>query len=81
MIDNSKNKLVKIKWISGVSPVIIVKRNDARLYINRRELIALKEEINDFINFYSDQFSEDKIDSEDTETDLEWNIIHDTRND
>lgn len=69
-------KLTKIKWISGNTPVIIVNRNDARLYLTKQELLDLKAEITDFINYYNDDFSKAYVNNNDPtidETDLEIN--------
>lgn len=57
-------KKVHVKWIGPNDPMIRIVRNDARLYLTKRELLELRQEIKEFINFYSEDFSEDRIDIE-----------------
>ena len=54
--------LTKVKWVSSNFPMVIVNRNDSRLYLTKRELVELKTEIEDFIAFYADDFEEPNID-------------------
>lgn len=54
-------KLTHIKWIGPNDPMIIIKRNDARLYLTKKELFELQNEIKDFIDFYKEDFSLGKI--------------------
>jgi hypothetical protein len=53
---------VRVKWASANTPVILVNRDDSRLYLTKTELAELGKKINDFINYYSDDFSEKRID-------------------
>lgn len=57
-------KLTHVKWIGPNDPVVMITRNDARLYLTKRELVSLQEEIADFLAFYPDDFSPGKIDIE-----------------
>ena len=67
-----ENKLVRIKWIGPNDPRVTIERNDASLYLRKRELVALMEEIKDFVDFYKDDFGPERIDIEtpDTEEDF-----------
>lgn len=53
---------IKVKWASANTAVILVNRDDYRLYLTKSELAELGKEINEFINYYSDDFSENRID-------------------
>ena len=55
---------VHVKWIGPNDPMIIVTRNDARLYLTKRELVALMHEIESFTHYYREDFTEEKIDIE-----------------
>lgn len=57
-------KRVHVKWIGPNEPMIRLARNDARLYLNKRELLALRDEIDEFAKYYSEDFSESRIDVE-----------------
>lgn len=53
-----------VKWIGPNDPMIIITRNDARLYLTKRELVALMHEIESFTHYYREDFTEEKIDIE-----------------
>jgi hypothetical protein len=57
-------KKVHIKWIGPNDPMVRLGRNDARLYLTKRELFELGKEIKGFINFYPGDFSDTRIDIE-----------------
>lgn len=65
-------KLTSVKWIGPNEPMILINRNDTRLYITKRELVSLMNEINGFTAYYHKDFTEDRIDME---TPLEEYII------
>lgn len=54
----------QVKWIGPNDPMIRIVRNDARLYITKRELVGLMHEIESFIHYYHDDFTEERIDIE-----------------
>lgn len=68
------NEHIRVKWIAGNMPVIVVRRNDARLYITKRELVAIKEEIESFVEYYKDDFTEERIDDS-PDDNWEWNDL------
>lgn len=57
-------KKTHVKWVGPNDPMIRIVRNDARLYLTKRELFELKEEIADFLAFYPDDFTDGRIDNE-----------------
>ena len=58
------SKLTHVKWIGPNDPMICILRNNARLYITKRELVELAREIDSFVGFYPDQFSGEQLDIE-----------------
>ena len=58
---------VRVKWAGPNTPVVIVDRNDQRLYITKAELVAMVEEIQDFIDYYQSDFSSGRINNTDDE--------------
>lgn len=50
------------KWCTVNLPMIIQRRTDDRLYLTKRELVELRDDITEFINYYSAEFSEDQLD-------------------
>lgn len=56
---------VHIKWAGPNSPYIRMMSDDRRLYLSKRELIALMHEIESFTHYYREDFSEERIDIED----------------
>lgn len=58
------DRKVHIKWIGPNDPMIRIVRNNARLYITKRELVELMEEIESFVQYYRDDFSDERIDVE-----------------
>lgn len=67
--------LTHVKWISPNDPIIKIARNDARLYINKRELVDLHRELGEFLAAYADEFTPERIDNK-TEFDNSdnWNL-------
>jgi hypothetical protein len=61
------SKLTHVKWISSNLPVVIVNRNDARLYLTKLELKELRDEIDEFIAYYKEDFEELNINWDDFE--------------
>ncbi len=55
---------VHVKWIGPNDPMVRIVRNDARLYLTKRELVALMHEIEEFTKYYSEDFSEARINIE-----------------
>ena len=51
---------VHVKWISGNTVVIRNTEND-RLYLTKKDLVDLIDEIKEFVEFYSKDFAEDRI--------------------
>jgi hypothetical protein len=68
----SSEKLTHVKWIGPNDPMIRIIRNDARLYLTKRELVSLMNEINGFTAYYHKDFTEERID---IDTPLEEHII------
>lgn len=66
-------KLTHVKWASSNMPMIKVVRNNTRLYLTKRELLSLRDEIDEFISYYSRDFVEPVLDFEDI-------TIHEYRN-
>ncbi len=64
-------KRVHVKWIGPNDPMIRIARNDARLYLTKRELADLAKEIESFIHYYKDDFSVGRIDLETPPEDYE----------
>jgi hypothetical protein len=54
--------LVYVKWIAANLPCVGIRRTDERLYMSKRELLAMRDEINEFIAYYKDSFDSDNID-------------------
>jgi hypothetical protein len=61
------NKLTHIKWISSNLPVIMLNRNDDRLYVTKLELKELRDEIDEFIIYYKADFEEPNINWDDAD--------------
>jgi hypothetical protein len=56
------DKLIRIKWASANTPYLECTRTDERIYLTKRELIDLLREAGEFVEYYLDNFSYDKID-------------------
>ena len=54
-----------VKWASPNTPFIRFCKNDERIYLSKRELVALAAEIDSFTYFYREDFTEEKIDIQD----------------
>ncbi len=61
------NKLTHVKWISSNLPVIMLNRNDDRLYVTKLELKELRDEIDEFITYYKADFEEPNINWDDAD--------------
>lgn len=46
-------------------PFIRMTSDDRRLYLSKRELVALMHEIESFVHYYREDFTEERIDIED----------------
>jgi hypothetical protein len=57
-------KLTHVRWVGPNDPTIRIIRNDARLYLTKRELVDLMKEIEEFVNYYREDFTSDRIDNE-----------------
>ena len=66
-------KSVKVKWMGTNTPQIIVTRTDARLTLTKAELLSLHEELTDFVLYYVDDFTAERINDPSVLTD-EWDI-------
>jgi hypothetical protein len=55
------SKLTHVKWMSAQLPMIILNRNDERLSLTKLELKELRDEIDEFIAFYKEDFVEPNI--------------------
>lgn len=58
-------KLTHVKWISSNIPAILLNRNDDRLYLTKLELKELRDEIDEFIKYYKEDFEEPNINWDD----------------
>ena len=65
------DRLVRIKWASANTPYLECTRTDERIYFTKRELIALMQEVSEFVEYYLDDFSYDKINDNDWIDDAE----------
>jgi hypothetical protein len=54
-----------VKWAGPNTPYIRFCKNDERIYLSKRELVALAAEIESFTHYYRENFMEDRIDLED----------------
>lgn len=71
----------KVKWIGPNDPMIRIVRNDARLYLTKRELYELRDEIDDFISYYRENFTKERIDIETLPEDVSvWAFDYDKKN-
>lgn len=61
------SKLTHVKWISSNLPVIMLNRNDSRLYVTKLELKELRDEIDEFIAYYKEDFEEPNINWDDVD--------------
>jgi hypothetical protein len=59
-------KIVSVKWAGPNTPFISLNGSDERLYLSKEELVALYIELNDFIEFYKENFTADRIHDSDT---------------
>jgi hypothetical protein len=55
------SKLTHVKWMAAQLPMIILNRNDKRLALTKLELKELRDEIDEFIAFYKEDFEEPNI--------------------
>ena len=60
---NIKEKSIHTKWAAYNLPMITVYRTDSRLYLTKRELKELYNDIGDFMHYYHDEFLENVIDN------------------
>jgi len=57
-----------VKWAGPNTPFIRFCKNDERIYLSKRELVALAAEIDSFTHYYREDFTEERIDY----TDLDY---------
>ena len=57
-----------VKWAGPNTPFIRFCKNDERIYLSKRELVALAAEIDSFTHYYKEDFTEERIDN----TDLDY---------
>ena len=63
---NEITRIAHVKWAGPNTPFIRMADGDRRLYLkNKRELVALFQEIDSFLHYYRDDFKDDRIDNED----------------
>lgn len=70
------SKLTTIKWASANTVIIEIERNDARLYLTKREALDLIDAVKMFKAAYSENFAPDRIDYEDIGEDDDWTKTH-----
>jgi len=58
-------KYFHVKWAGPNTPYIIFCKDGKRIYLSKRELVELADEINSFTHYYKENFTEDRIDLED----------------
>lgn len=69
---------VRIKWAGPNTPVIMLDRNDARLYPTKVELKDLHELLGEFLEAYPEDFTPTTIVHDDTEfEDIDWTDLFD----
>lgn len=56
------DRKVRIKWAGPNTPFIRMTSDDRRLYLSKRELVALMHEIESFTHYYRESFTEETID-------------------
>lgn len=56
---------VNVKWAGPNTLFIRMMKDDRRLYLSKRELVALMHEIESFVHYYREDFTEKQIDIED----------------
>jgi len=54
-----------IKWAGPNTPYIRFCKNDERIYLTKREVVALMHELEGFVHYYDSCFSEENIDNKD----------------
>jgi len=54
-----------VKWAGPNTPYIRRNKDDERMYMTKRELVALAAEIESFTHYYRENFTEERIDLED----------------
>jgi hypothetical protein len=59
------SKVAHIKWAGPNTPFIRMADNDHRLYLTKRELVELMQEIQAFTTYYKDDFTASTIDLKD----------------
>lgn len=70
-----KEKLARVKWAGTHTPYVSLERTDERIYPTKRELVAMRDELDEFIKYYHESFQphtidlEDEFDDEDSLTD------------
>ena len=57
-----------VKWAGPNTPFVRFYKNDERIYLSKRELVALAAEIDSFTHYYKEDFTEERIDN----TDLDY---------
>lgn len=63
--------MIRTKWASGHTVLIRNSRNEGRLCLTKRELTELRQDIDRFLSFYSQEFAVERIDEVDDES---WKI-------
>jgi len=66
------SELIHVEWITGNTPLIKIKRNDVQISVTKQELLALRDEINEFMEFYKEDFAHPNI---------EWNDLYNLEDD
>jgi len=64
-------KSIDVKWAGPNTPYISIERTGERVYPTKREILAMLQEIQEFVEYYKDNFSEGRLDYTDVDyTDL-----------
>ena len=67
----TKDGLTRIKWAGPNTVMIEIQRNDARLYITKKEALSLIEAVSVFKEAYPENFTPERIDMDDF-NDYNW---------
>lgn len=69
MASGNNPRHIHAKWAGPNTPFVKISKDagldEQRVYLSKKEILALAEELNRFIDFYKEDFSESRIDIED----------------
>lgn len=66
----SANTGWRVKWAGPNTALLISKQDGQRIYMTKKELIKLKAELNEFTDYYPEDFGPDRIDITDEDDNL-----------